>query len=228
MARGKKQIDNEIAPDEIFLDSHNSPDFDIQQFEGRLERPFSSKAPWISGLLFSAVFSVFLGRVSFLQIAIGAHVRDMSENNRLSEITLFGDRGIIYDRNGVELAWNKEAENEKDGTEDFYSRAYKKIPGLGHLLGYVSHPRADQSGVYWQKETSGRDGIELSYDDVLRGSTGSKLIETNATGAVLSEGIIKPPRNGRNLTLTVDVRLQEKIHGLIENLPGQVGFNRGA
>ena len=228
MARGKKQIDNEIAPDEIFLDSHNSPDFDIQQFEGRLERPISSKAPWITGLFFFAVFSVFLGRVSFLQIAMGAQYRDMSENNRLSEITLFGDRGIIYDRNGVELAWNKEAENEKDGTEDFYSRAYKKIPGLGHLLGYVSHPRADQSGVYWQKETSGRDGIELSYDDVLRGSTGSKLIETNATGAVLSEGIIKPPRNGRNLTLTVDVRLQEKIYGLIENLADRVGFRSGA
>ncbi|MEK7661954.1 MAG: penicillin-binding transpeptidase domain-containing protein [Patescibacteria group bacterium] len=220
----KRKINHEIAPDEIFQDSRNSPDFDVQQFEGRLERPISSKSVLIAGFFFFAVFAVFFWRVAFLQIAEGARYRAMSENNRLSEIPLFGDRGIIYDRNGVELAWNKETEK----TEDFYFRAYKKISGTGHLLGYVGHPRADKSGVYWQKETFGRDGIELTYDEVLKGSTGSKLIETDATGAVLSEGIIKPPKNGRNLSLTVDVRLQEKLYGLIETLARQVGFKSGA
>jgi hypothetical protein len=35
----KRNRNVEIDPDEIFIDSHNLPQFDNQQFEGRLEKP---------------------------------------------------------------------------------------------------------------------------------------------------------------------------------------------
>ena len=35
--------DKEIYHDEIFIDSENIPQFDTQQFEGRLEKPISKK-----------------------------------------------------------------------------------------------------------------------------------------------------------------------------------------
>ena len=39
--RKRLKINQEIDPDEIFLDSENLPAFDIHQFEGRLEKPIS-------------------------------------------------------------------------------------------------------------------------------------------------------------------------------------------
>jgi len=36
--RRRKRKDPEIAPDEIFLDASNAPDFDRERFEGRLEK----------------------------------------------------------------------------------------------------------------------------------------------------------------------------------------------
>ena len=38
-----KYIKRDIAPDEIFLDSKNLPEFNTQQFEGRLEKPIPKK-----------------------------------------------------------------------------------------------------------------------------------------------------------------------------------------
>jgi len=41
--RKKHSWTHEIAPDEIFLDSSNLPNFDVYQFEGRIEKPISKK-----------------------------------------------------------------------------------------------------------------------------------------------------------------------------------------
>jgi hypothetical protein len=49
----RKRSYKEIAPEEIFMDSKNLPDFDINQFEGRIEKPINKIS-----LIF--VFIVFL------------------------------------------------------------------------------------------------------------------------------------------------------------------------
>lgn len=217
-----KRNTHEIDPDEIFLDSRNSPDFDTQQFEGRLERPISRGTLLFIGAAFALLLVVFSGRVAQLQVARGESYTRMSEENRLEGIPLFGDRGVIYDRNGVELAWNRES------GEDFYLRSYRAAPGLAHLLGYVGHPKKDDRGVYWQKEIFGRDGIEEEYDSILKGKNGKKLVEIDARGNVISESLQQTPVNGENLTLSIDSRIQEKLYGLISGLARQVGFSSGA
>jgi len=40
-----------IDPDEIFLDSSNLPQFDIDQFEGRLEKPISRSTFTLLGIV---------------------------------------------------------------------------------------------------------------------------------------------------------------------------------
>lgn len=215
---------HEIDPDEIFLDSSNIPKFDTQQFEGRLERPIALSSVFLLGTIILAVFLIFLFRVFTLQAVHGESYRDKSENNRLEEIPIFGDRGVIYDRKKTELAWNKESPDKKD----FYLRAYKPIDGLAHLLGYVSHPKKDTRGVYWQKEIFGREGIELEYDTILKGENGRKLTETDAKGVITSESLTKPAQNGENITLSIDVRVQEKLYGLTRSLAQDVGFRSGA
>ena len=37
----RKNKYKEIDPDEIFIDSHNIPQYDTNQFEGRLDKPIS-------------------------------------------------------------------------------------------------------------------------------------------------------------------------------------------
>ena len=57
----RKYKDQEIAPDEIFLDSSNLPDFDRNQFEGRLEKPITRKVVMITGILFAAILPHLAG-----------------------------------------------------------------------------------------------------------------------------------------------------------------------
>ena len=48
----ERTYNHEIDPDEIFLDSHNLPEFDIHQFEERIERPISKQAVALMGIVF--------------------------------------------------------------------------------------------------------------------------------------------------------------------------------
>ena len=50
--RKQKPIWDAIEADEIFLDSSNLPQFDTQQFEGRIEKPITKNAVIVCGLFF--------------------------------------------------------------------------------------------------------------------------------------------------------------------------------
>ena len=129
-----------VEPDEIFLDSKNLQNFDQQQFEGRIEKPIRQRTVVLVGVFFFAVCGVFFGRLFHLQVQKGEAYLERSQNNTLSEVIIFAERGIIYDRNKVELAWNKKTEQEiEEGREEenFPMRAYLS-PGFFYLLGYVS------------------------------------------------------------------------------------------
>src|SRR3989344_9137376 len=96
-----------IEPDEIFLDSKNIENFDRQQFEGRIEKPISKQTILFLGVFFLTVIFTFSARLGYLQIEKGEAYYKRSENNILEKVILFTERGIIYDRNKVEMAWNK-------------------------------------------------------------------------------------------------------------------------
>ena len=49
----------DIDPDEIFLDSQNLPNFDVNQFEGRLEKPISTKTFIALGIFCVLIFCLF-------------------------------------------------------------------------------------------------------------------------------------------------------------------------
>src|SRR5882757_6674711 len=102
----------ELRPDEILLDVSNLPSFNQQQFEGRLEKPISKYT--INLLLYLIIFVLvlFVTRLFFLQFINYDFYLTRSEKNNLKHTPLIADRGIIYDRNGVELAWNESLSNE--------------------------------------------------------------------------------------------------------------------
>ncbi len=219
----KKRYNNSLVePDEIFLDSTNLQNFDRQQFEGRIEKPIPKKTIIFLGILFAFITGIFSARLIYLQIQKGEAYYARSQNNTLEKAIIFTDRGIIYDRNKVELAWNKKGEEISIPIRTYLS------PGFSHLLGYVSYPTQDKGGNFWQGEFKGKDGLEKEYDDVIKGENGSKIIETDALGKVYSENIVNAPKKGKDLVTTIDSRIQKELFTLIKNLSESKNFTGGA
>jgi penicillin-binding protein 2 len=220
----KRRFNVEIEPDEIFMDAQNIPEFDTQQFEGRLEKPIGKGNILFLGVVFILVGIIFSSRLVLLQLKKGYEYFQVSEKNSLKSEPLFADRGVIYDRNGVELAWN----TVHDKGEPYLLRRYIASPGFAHLLGYVSYPEKDSDGNYWQTEYIGKDGVEDEYNDIIAGKNGARLFETNALGERNVGSALNPPEHGTNLNLTIDSRIQSKLYEAIVGLAERAGYRGGA
>ncbi|MBI2120822.1 MAG: hypothetical protein HYT94_04330 [Parcubacteria group bacterium] len=227
-----------LDPNEIFLDSSNLPNFNVHQFEGRIEKPISKLTLSVVGAFFLLVQGIYLWKVGLLQIVQGKELRDRAENNRLEHSLIFGSRGTIYDRNKVPLAWNVLPETaanwadapsqEGKSLNDFPLRRYIEAPGFGHVLGYLSYPAKDSSGFYYKKDFEGKDGLEQVYNEAINGKSGIKIQEVDALSRVRSESVIDPPVPGKDLVLTLDSRIQREMFRIISLTADRVGFHAGA
>lgn len=86
-------------------------------------------------------------------------------------------------------------------TEQTSTRSYPYGAFLSSVLGFCN---ADGSGAY---------GLEKSYDDVLSGTPGRSIAETNVNGEVLAnaEADVYPAVDGYNLNLTIDENVQSIV-----------------
>lgn len=229
MFKRSSQIDRpiwnrEIDPDEIFLDSKNLPEFDRDQFEGRLEKPISAKTIIAVAVAFLLIVFGFLIQLWSLQIKNGPLYQSRSENNRLRYGLIFSERGFVYDRNDHLLIANKiNADNPA-----FSLRQYDSTIGLAHTLGYIKYPSKDSAGFYYNVRFEGLDGVEKFYDSLLAGKNGLKIIETNAFGKIESESLLEPPINGQNITLSIDASITSQFYRSIKSLAEEIGFQGGA
>lgn len=225
LRRKKRNLGEDyIYPDEVFLDSSNLPQFNQSQFEGRIEKPISLYSIFSVGLIFVVVALLFSGRLWSLQIANGEAYALQSENNRLRHTLVFAERGVVFDRKGEALVWN---EADPD-TKEFAARGYSERVGLSHVLGYVKYPSKDSSGFFYQTEFKGIEGVEKYYDHVMTGTNGLKITETDVFGKITSESVIAPPQDGKDITLSIDSRVEERLYQDISDLAHQVGFQGGA
>lgn len=216
-----RRLDPEIAPDEIFLDASNTPDFDRARFEGRLEKPLAPRTFLYLGGVLSVLFLVLFSRAWNLEIAHGAEFALQSAHNSLESRTLFAERGTITDTNGVVLAEN--VQNPDGSTRRDYP-----IPELGQIIGYVSYPKKDDKGVYYDTAETGVAGLEEEYDGLLSGKNGQLLTETDVSGNIRSEGTIVPAVEGGTLRLSVDATMEEDFARAIKDTATREGFIAGA
>ena len=215
----------DLDPDEIFLDSSNIPKFDNQQFEGRFEKPIKRGALIFVGFIFGCLFLGYVGRAFYLQVISGAVYAERSRVNHVRQEPIFSNRGIVYDRNKTVLISNELVEGDEHAPPE---RVYYDRPGFSHILGYVSYPKRDSSGFFWQNDYIGKDGIEKTYDSYLKGVSGRRLIETNASGGIVSENTVTYPRDGETLTLSIDAGVQEELYRDIRALAERARFSGGA
>lgn len=91
-----------------------------------------------------------------------------------------------------------------------------KVDGslLAHVLGYTGRITQDQlkqlaAQGYLPDDVIGEDGVEASYESLLRGTYGIQQVERDAAGRpVKVVSTSQQPVGGANLMLTIDARLQ--------------------
>ncbi len=94
--------------------------------------------------------------------------------------------------------------------------AYREYPDgtlSPHILGMVGAIDAEEydelkSKGYGMNDMVGKSGIELAYEDTLRGEDGVKTVSTNADGTTGTK-FIKPVKNGNSIVLTLDAGMQK-------------------
>ncbi|MBO1361167.1 penicillin-binding protein 2 [Acetobacter sacchari] len=101
------------------------------------------------------------------------------------------------------------------GTTRFYP--YGSL--LAHTVGYVAPPNeqdvAKSALLALPGMRMGRAGVEQSQDDLLRGESGSVQMEVNAVGRVMAELDRVEGTPGDQISLSLDVGLQQAVLGRI-------------
>jgi penicillin-binding protein 2 len=97
-------------------------------------------------------------------------------------------------------------------------RQYPFGPVAAHAIGYINRinkadleaiEEKEQSANYKGTEHIGKTGLEKSYEFHLHGETGYEKVEIDAGGRAVRNLSRTPPTPGSNLTLTLDIKLQE-------------------
>lgn len=74
----------------------------------------------------------------------------------------------------------------------------------------------------------GKTGVEHSYDRYLRGVPGERRIVKNSRGEILESQILREPRVGRDVVLTLNVPLQERMERVLDDAIGSTSAGTGA
>jgi penicillin-binding protein 2 len=92
-------------------------------------------------------------------------------------------------------------------------RSYVYGALAAHLLGYVGAPddtnkEEAKKYTFYQGDVEGKSNIEKSMDDYLRGKPGVRYLRRDAKGVI--NGVLRedPPKQGANVFLTIDARIQ--------------------
>lgn len=104
-------------------------------------------------------------------------------------------------------------------TEVGQSRIYPRGGAFAHVVGYVQRVRDVNLARYEDPPPvlrlpgfqTGQLGVELEYEDDLRGFAGIKQVEKNANGRVIRELGRQQGTPGADLQLTIDAELQEYV-----------------
>lgn len=213
-----------IEPDEILIDAANLPEFDTARLEGKIEQPISSKTFSTVFVLISLVLVVFSAQLYYLQVHEHTNFVARAEENRLSHSSVIAERGRLLDRNGKQLAVNVPGDIAT-GTPE---RDYPLREAASIVVGYVSYPKQDQNGYWYQDKTVGVSGVELLWNDELAGVNGISISETDARGRTVSGSVVRKPEAGKDIELTLDADVQSALFSAIRKNVNDAGWLGGS
>lgn len=96
-----------------------------------------------------------------------------------------------------------------------------KILSLSHILGYEGIINEEEFSQLMDRGYSitdyiGKAGLELSYEDILRGRNGSEQIEVDALGKQIQKLSYKEPIPGQDIVLSIDIELQKYAEKILK------------
>ena len=147
--------------------------------------------------LFTALFAVLIGNLTYIQVIKAADYQDMPCNNHTLNKARFIKRGSIITSDGVTLA---ESLQQEDGS---YARSYPNGNLAAHVVGYYS-------------QQYGTSGIENTQNDTL---TGSKDYSSWQNALNSLAGITEP---GNSVKLTIDSRVQQAAENALSGHTGAI------
>jgi len=105
------------------------------------------------------------------------------------------------------------------------ARRYLPGPALAHVLGYVGAISPDEykqlkEDGYRLQDVIGKSGVELTYESLLRGRPGKKLVKVDAAGRELEVISERLPVDGANVVLTIDLEMQKQVEKILEQYVG--------
>ena len=100
-----------------------------------------------------------------------------------------------------------------------------------HLLGYTgaitseTWPTYKEKGGYTMNDYVGITGAESAFESYLKGTSGTRAIERNENGKIISSqwlvdgetGESLAPQPGQNVFLTIDIDLQQQVENILAN-----------
>ena len=113
----------------------------------------------------------------------------------------------------------------------YLKRYYPYGEALTHVIGYVAKindkdvERLDKEGRlanYAGTHDIGKLGIEKYYENILHGQVGSEEVEVNNRGKVIRKLREQPATAGQNITLSLDLELQQYIERILGKRRGAV------
>src|SRR5690606_6028135 len=110
------------------------------------------------------------------------------------------DQELVYRKrrlNPAEAAKTLALDIPGVSTEREFRRFYPQGEALAHVLGFTN------------VDDRGQEGIELAFDDWLRGEPGAKKVIRDRRGRIVENvDLVRPAQPGRDLTLSIDRRIQ--------------------
>ena len=131
----------------------------------------------------------------------------LKESYKIRVYSNSGSRGDILDRNGKVLATNNE-----NGEREY---PYGEI--TAHLVGYVrgiseEELEAHKGEGYTASSIIGKNGLELAFEDRLKGKNGTGIYMVDENENVLETIAETDMEDGEDIKTTIDVELQQKIY----------------
>ena len=112
---------------------------------------------------------------------------------------------------------------------DLYTEAVRFYPFKSlacHLLGYVGRAdfaqTEDEPFHYYLPEMIGRSGLEKTLDADLRGEAGGRLVRVDVAGYRRNDIGEREAKAGRDVMLSIDVRIQQLAEDSLGNVPGAI------
>jgi penicillin-binding protein 2 len=123
----------------------------------------------------------------------------VAENLTLAQVARIGAHKLEYPEFEVEVQ---------------HQRLYRHRDQTAHVLGYIGEVTQDEveraKGAYAVGDLVGKKGIEQTYDAALRGKDGERVVVVDSRGQLLQEFAEHRSQPGRNLSLTLDLDLQQE------------------